>query len=127
MGARIDKHRLERDDRWSTVEALVELASAVEEAGSSSVLIDFCTLWLSNIMLAERDLESVVEHLLSALHSSAARIVLVTNEVGSGIVPENALARRFRDAAGQMNQQIAAVCDELWLCVSGHPIQVKPQ
>ena len=125
MGARIDKHRLERDDRWSTVEALVELASAVEEAGSSSVLIDFCTLWLSNIMLAERDIDSDVETLLSALQSSVARIVLVSNEVGSGIVPDNKLGRDFRDEQGRLNQKLAAISDRVELVVAGLPLRIK--
>ncbi|MEO0464418.1 MAG: bifunctional adenosylcobinamide kinase/adenosylcobinamide-phosphate guanylyltransferase [Pseudomonadota bacterium] len=125
MGARIDKHRLERDDRWSTVEAPVELASAVEEAGSSSVLIDCCTLWLSNIMLAERDIDSDVETLLSALQSSAARIVLVSNEVGSGIVPDNKIGRDFRDEQGRLNQQLAAISERVELVVAGLPLRIK--
>ncbi|MEM1053673.1 MAG: bifunctional adenosylcobinamide kinase/adenosylcobinamide-phosphate guanylyltransferase [Pseudomonadota bacterium] len=125
MKDRIDQHRQERDDRWRTIEAPLELASAVEEAGSSSVLIDCCTLWLSNVMLAERDVGDEVEKLLATIQSSSAQIVLVSNEVGSGIVPGNKLGRDFRDEQGRLNQQLAAMSDRVELVVAGLPLQIK--
>ncbi|MEM1051105.1 MAG: bifunctional adenosylcobinamide kinase/adenosylcobinamide-phosphate guanylyltransferase [Pseudomonadota bacterium] len=125
MKDRIDRHRQERDDRWHTIEAPLELASAVEEAGSSSVLIDCCTLWLSNVMLAGRDIGDEVEKLLAALQSSSGRIVLVSNEVGSGVVPDNKLGRDFRDEQGRLNQQLAAISDRVELVVAGFPLRIK--
>ena len=125
MGERIDRHRRERDDRWRTIEAPLELAGAVEEAGSSSLLIDCCTLWLANIMLAERDIAGEVAKLLLALQSSSAQIVLVSNEVGSGIVPDNKLGRDFRDEQGRLNQELAAIADRVELVVAGIPMRIK--
>ncbi|MEM6909025.1 MAG: bifunctional adenosylcobinamide kinase/adenosylcobinamide-phosphate guanylyltransferase [Pseudomonadota bacterium] len=125
MSERIDTHRQERDDRWRTIEAPLELASAVKQAGSSSVLIDCCTLWLSNVMLAERDVGNEVEKLLLALKSSSARIVLVSNEVGSGIVPDNKLGRDFRDEQGRLNQKLAGIADKVELVVAGLPLRIK--
>ncbi|MDT0577105.1 bifunctional adenosylcobinamide kinase/adenosylcobinamide-phosphate guanylyltransferase [Croceicoccus sp. F390] len=125
MRDRIDKHRQERDDRWRTIEASLDLPSAIERAGSSSVLIDCCTLWLSNVMLAERNVSNEVERLLGSLRSSSARIVLVSNEVGSGIVPDNQLGRKFRDEQGLLNQQLAAISDRVELVVAGVPLRIK--
>ncbi|MDJ0977276.1 MAG: bifunctional adenosylcobinamide kinase/adenosylcobinamide-phosphate guanylyltransferase [Erythrobacter sp.] len=125
MRERIDKHRQERDDRWRTIEAPLELASAVKEAGCSSVVIDCCTLWLSNVMLAERDVGDEVKKLLSVLQSSSGKIVLVSNEVGSGIVPDNKLGRDFRDEQGRLNQKLAALSDRVDLVVAGLPLRIK--
>lgn len=125
MGDRIHKHRQERDDRWRTIEAPLDLAPAVAEAGSSSLLIDCFTLWLSNVMLAERNVRDEVASVLSSLQSSSAHIVLVSNEVGSGIVPDNRLGRDFRDEQGRLNQQLAAIADRVELVVAGIPVRIK--
>lgn len=89
------------------------------------MLVDCVTLWLSNRMLAEADIEAEVRKLTAVLARPAGHWVLVSNEVGSGIVPENALARRFRDEAGRLNQKIAALADEVVLVVAGLPVKVK--
>jgi len=88
--------------------------------------VDCLTLWLSNLMLDEADWRAETDTLLSTLSAQSAPVVLVSNEVGAGIVPENDLARAFRDAAGRLNQDVAAACDEVWLAVAGHPVKVKP-
>ena len=89
------------------------------------VLVDCLTLWLSNLMLAEADIDAEVERLETALAAAAAPVVLVANEVGSGIVPDNPLGRRFRDLQGSLNQRIAARADRVVLMVAGLPLAVK--
>jgi adenosylcobinamide kinase/adenosylcobinamide-phosphate guanylyltransferase len=89
------------------------------------VLVDCLTLWLSNLMLADADIEAETARLEGALTNAAAPVVLVSNEVGFGIVPDNALARRFRDAQGRLNQRIAARADRVVLMVAGLPLVVK--
>ena len=128
MRARIAEHQARRGADWTTIAEPLALTRTLSghDAGPP-VLVDCLTLWLTNLILSDTPWQPEVEALANAIPNRQAPVVFVTNEVGSGIVPENALARRFRDAAGQMNQQNAAVCDELWLCVSGHPVQVKPQ
>ncbi len=110
MAARIAHHRRDRGDGWVTVEAPHDLAAALEEAdrGAKPVLVDCLTLWLTNRLLAGADLEADSAALLSVVAGMTSPIVLVSNEVGLGIVPDNALARAFRDAAGRLHQAIAA-------------------
>ena len=128
MADRIARHRARRGPEWRTVNAPLDLVGALEESdGGPPRLVDCLTLWLSNLMLAEHDWETATERLADAIAAQRAPLVLVTNEVGAGIVPENALARSYRDAAGFTNQRIARACDELWFCVSGYPMKVKPQ
>jgi adenosylcobinamide kinase/adenosylcobinamide-phosphate guanylyltransferase len=124
MAARIAEHRARRDVRWRTVEAPRDLAGAIV-AASGAVLVDCLTLWLSNLMLAGADLEAEFLRLEQVLGRVTNTIVLVSNEVGLGIVPDNALARAFRDAAGRLNQRIAAHADRVVLLVAGIPLQVK--
>lgn len=127
MADRIARHRARRGPEWQTVTAPLDLAGALDATdGGAPRLVDCLTLWLSNHMLAEHDWEAAVDALAGTLGRQRAPVVLVTNEVGAGIVPENALARAYRDAAGLMNQRIATACDELWFCVAGHPLRVKP-
>ncbi len=132
MRERIARHRAERGDGWQTVEAPLDLAAAIEGIGDprAAAVVDCLTVWLGNLM--HRD-ESVTGNsppctaLLDALRrSSAARIILVTNEIGMGIVPEYALSRRFRDAAGRLNQRVAALADRVILTVCGLPLTIKP-
>ncbi|MEM1431083.1 MAG: bifunctional adenosylcobinamide kinase/adenosylcobinamide-phosphate guanylyltransferase [Pseudomonadota bacterium] len=126
MAERIARHQARRGPDWQTVAAPTDLVGALDDTdGGPARLVDCLTLWLTNLMLGGRDWEHAVADLARALPRQTAPVVLVTNEVGAGIVPDNALARRFRDAAGLTNQRIAAVCDELWLCVAGHPIRIK--
>ena len=99
-------------------------ALAARTAGEATV-VDCLTLWLSNLMLAEADLGAATDRLEAALRACAAPVWLVSNEVGQGIVPDNALARRFRDEAGRLNQRMAAACDQAVLIVAGLPLRLK--
>jgi len=123
MRARIAAHRDGRLPGWRTVEAPMDLAGALRDA-PGPVLVDCLTLWLSNLMLAESDLAAATAGLTAAL-DRAAPTVLVSNEVGLGIVPDNALARRFRDAAGILHQQLAARASCVVFTVAGLPLFVK--
>jgi adenosylcobinamide kinase/adenosylcobinamide-phosphate guanylyltransferase len=128
MAARIAEHRSRRGEQWQTVEAPLDLAAALQAAPTSAaVLVDCLTLWLSNLMFAERDIAESIQRLEGAMAARNGPLVLVTNEVGFGIVPDNALARRFRDLQGLMNQRIAARADHVVLMVAGIPMVVKGQ
>ena len=128
MAARIAAHRGRRGAAWRTIEAPHDLARALDGTdGAGPRLVDCLTLWLSNLMLAGSDWRAAAETLVSAIARQAAPLVLVTNEVGAGIVPENALARAFRDAAGDLNQTVAATVDEVHLTVAGLPLRLKPR
>ncbi|MEP9351159.1 bifunctional adenosylcobinamide kinase/adenosylcobinamide-phosphate guanylyltransferase [Xanthobacter sp. KR7-225] len=126
MAARIALHRDRRDAGWQTVDAPLELAGAL--AGlppGRPALVDCLTLWLTNHLLADHDLEAQADRLLAALAGRAGLTVCVANEVGFGIVPDNALARRFRDAAGRLNQRIAGIAGRVTLVVAGLPLDLK--
>jgi adenosylcobinamide kinase / adenosylcobinamide-phosphate guanylyltransferase len=126
MTERIARHRARRGTDWIEREVPLDLVSALTASdGGGARLVDCLTLWLSNLMHAERDWERAVTELADALPRQSSPVVLVTNEVGLGIVPDNALARRFRDAAGIMNQTIAAVADEVEFVVAGLPMTLK--
>jgi len=128
MAARIAAHRARRGAGWQAVEAPRDLAGVLAEAPPvGAVLIDCLTLWLSNLMLADADadVEAEIMRLDGVLARAAAPVVLVSNEVGLGIVPDNVLARRFRDAQGRLNQYIAARADRVVLMVAGLPMVVK--
>jgi adenosylcobinamide kinase/adenosylcobinamide-phosphate guanylyltransferase len=127
MAARIAEHRQRRDDKWRTVEAPRDLPGAIAAHGSTgqAVLIDCLTLWLTNIMLAGQDLLAEQQRLVTALHKADGPVVIVSNEVGFGIVPDNALARRFRDAQGRLNMQVAAIADRAVLIAAGLPLILK--
>jgi len=125
MRARIAEHRGRRPQGWRTIDAPLDLAQALREAGDSPVLIDCLTLWLTNLMLGEHDIEAAVVALLAAILARKALTVVVSNEVGLGIVPDNALSRRFRDEAGLLHQRVAEVADHVVLVVAGLPVQVK--
>lgn len=126
MEDRIARHRDERGDGWRTVEAPLDLAAAIREHRDGSVLlVDCLTLWTSNLLLAGHDAVEYVPDLIDAIDAAAGPIILVSNEVGLGIVPGNALARQFRDMAGLVNQRVAAAVDEVQFLVSGLPMRVK--
>jgi adenosylcobinamide kinase / adenosylcobinamide-phosphate guanylyltransferase len=125
MQARIALHRARRDERWMTVEAPIDIAGAIDAAGKQPVLIDCLTLWLTNLLLGEHDIDSQVQSLEAALRARDGITVLVANEVGLGIVPDNALARAFRDWAGRVNQHFAARADSVVFMVAGLPMRVK--
>jgi adenosylcobinamide kinase/adenosylcobinamide-phosphate guanylyltransferase len=126
MDERIARHRARRGSEWLERETPLELVAALDETdGGGARLVDCLTLWLTNLMLAERDWEREASALAQALARQKSPVVLVTNEVGLGIVPENALARRFRDAAGIVNQMIGRAADEVEFVVAGLPMRVK--
>jgi adenosylcobinamide kinase/adenosylcobinamide-phosphate guanylyltransferase len=126
MAERIALHRERRGTDWHTVEAPHDLPAALTGVdGSAPVLVDCLTLWLSNRMLKGVDLEAEAARLEAALDNRRGPVVLVSNEVGFGIVPDNELARRFRDLQGRLNQRMAARADCVVLMVAGLPLMVK--
>lgn len=126
MAERIARHRADRGPDWQTREVPHDLAAAIRAVPDGApLLVDCLTLWLSNRLLCDADLEADGAQLLAALARPRGAWVVVANEVGLGIVPDNALARRFRDAAGRLNQSVAATADRVVLLVAGLPVVVK--
>jgi adenosylcobinamide kinase / adenosylcobinamide-phosphate guanylyltransferase len=125
MAARIRSHRERRGAQWRTIVAPRDLAHALAACGDRPVLVDCLTLWLSNLMLAEANIEEETAQLEKTLVAANGPLVLVANEVGSGIVPSYPLGRRFRDAQGVLNQRIAARAECVILMVAGLPLVVK--
>ena len=127
MADRIARHRADRGEGWLTVEAPLDLPGAIaaQAVAGRAVLVDCLTLWLSNLMMAERDIEAAGTALATALAGAACPVAVVTNEVGMGIVPDNALARRFRDAQGRLNQRMASAADLVIFCAAGLPLVMK--
>lgn len=127
MADRVATHQARRGPEWRTISEPLDLCGALRDSdGQGPRLVDCLTLWLTNLMLGEQDWRVASAELAALLPTLSDPVVLVTNEVGAGIVPENALARAFRDAAGLVNQQIALVADEVYLAVAGLPMKVKP-
>lgn len=128
MRARIAQHQRDRGGDWVTVEAPLDLPAALTSARpDEAVLLDCATLWLTNHLLAEHDLSGETEALIAALAACPAPVVIVSNEVGWGIVPENALARRFRDEQGRLNQRLAAAAGLVVTVIAGLPMVLKGQ
>lgn len=127
MRERIALHQSQRGDRWSTLEVPLDLPDALRENSKADriVLVDCLTLWLSNLMAAERDLKGAFDALLAALQESNGHVILVSNEVGLGIVPMNKLARDFRDHAGRLNQAVARMADVAVFMAAGLPMMLK--
>ena len=127
MGERIARHRARRGEGWITVEAPLDLGAALHAhaPGASGILIDCVTVWLGNLMHAGRDIDREAGSLLESLAAPAAPVVLVANEVGLGVVPDNPMARAFRDHAGRLNQALAARADRVVLVTAGIPIVLK--
>jgi len=127
MAERVRKHRARREAHWRTVEAPLEIGPAIvaETEQGAAVLVDCLTLWLSNLMAAARDPEAETEALIRALGQAGGPVVFVANEVGLGIVPDNALARAFRDHAGRLNQRVAEVANNVFFVTAGLPLRLK--
>jgi adenosylcobinamide kinase / adenosylcobinamide-phosphate guanylyltransferase len=125
MTERIARHRADRGPRWRTVEAPIDLPEALHREQGRVLLVDCLTLWLSNLMLNEHDVAAATDRLLAALEAARNTVLIVSNEVGMGIVPENALARRFRDEAGRLNQRVAAAADEVVIVAAGLTLRMK--
>jgi adenosylcobinamide kinase/adenosylcobinamide-phosphate guanylyltransferase len=126
MRERIRHHRARRSEGWVTVEAPIDLVGALEGHGGA-VLVDCLTLWLSNVILAGKDVTSEEARLVAALQKSSSTIVAVSNEVGLGVVPDNRLARDFRDAQGRLNQRVAEIADRVVFMAAGLPMVLKPE
>jgi adenosylcobinamide kinase/adenosylcobinamide-phosphate guanylyltransferase len=132
MAARIVAHRARRDGGgrggfWRTIEAPLAVAGAIaaNAARGQPFLVDCLTLWLSNLMMAEASIDKEFATLRMALRDAAGPVVLVANEVGLGLVPETPLGRHFRDAAGRLNQEIAAQADRVVFVAAGLPLMLK--
>ncbi|MEM8728808.1 MAG: bifunctional adenosylcobinamide kinase/adenosylcobinamide-phosphate guanylyltransferase [Pseudomonadota bacterium] len=125
MTAKIEQHQARRGLGWDTIEAPLNLSTPLREATRGVVLVDCVTLWLSNLLLQERDLTSETAALVEALHACPRPVVVVSNEVGQGIVPEHALGRRFREAQGRLNVALAAQAGTVVQVVAGLPNVLK--
>ena len=127
MAERVRKHQARREAHWRTVEAPLDLGATIEaetEQGAA-VLVDCLTLWLSNLMAAGRDPAQETEDVVRALGQAGGPVVFVSNEVGLGIVPDNALARAFRDHAGRINQRVAEIANTVFFVAAGLPLRLK--
>jgi adenosylcobinamide kinase/adenosylcobinamide-phosphate guanylyltransferase len=126
MRTKIDRHQRMRGEGWRTLEAPLDLGRALATiSGDQAVLLDCATMWLSNQMLAENDLPQAEAELMAGLALCSAPVVIVSNEVGLSVVPENALARRFRQAQGELNQKLAAKAGLVVNVIAGLPQVLK--
>ncbi|MFW6237549.1 MAG: bifunctional adenosylcobinamide kinase/adenosylcobinamide-phosphate guanylyltransferase [Desulfosudaceae bacterium] len=130
MRQRVARHQQDRGEQWQTRECPLDIEPVLRdmENDQAVVLVDCLTLWMSNLLAVTEDpakIERRVAGLVEAVDQTVASVILVSNEVGCGIVPENRLARRFRDLAGRINQRAAARADRVVLCVSGIPVTIK--
>lgn len=128
MRERVESHRRQRRGRFATIEEPLDLAGALEAAVGQHdvILVDCLTLWISNLLGAGRDVAEAVEHLATALAGiESTRVILVSNEVGLGIVPDNPLARTFRDLAGATHQRMAEICADVYFVAAGLPWTLK--
>ncbi|PSJ38307.1 bifunctional adenosylcobinamide kinase/adenosylcobinamide-phosphate guanylyltransferase [Allosphingosinicella deserti] len=127
MEERIARHKAERGPAWTSLEAPLALAETIANhaAPDRVLVVDCLTLWATNLMLGEHDSEAAFGALALALRAASGPVILVSNEVGMGIVPDNALARAFRDLAGRLNQKVAAIADEVQFVAAGLPLRMK--
>ncbi len=130
MKQRVAQHQKERSRNWQTVEAPIELTQAIAQQSQQAdlLLVDCLTLWISNVMLESGiggDHSQYISDLIDSLHEAACPVVIVSNEVGTGIVPENQLARHYRDLVGTVNQAVARLADRVVWVVAGIPVKVK--
>ena len=126
MQSRIDRHRARRDAGWRTVDAPLELPDMlVQTDGDATRLVDCLTMWLNNLIYHNRDVGDEMNRLIKVISEQQADLVMVTNEIGSGLVPQTAEARKFRDLAGELNQMVAHAASQVYLSVSGIPVKIK--
>lgn len=126
MAQKVADHRDQRGDAWTTIEEPLDMPQALSTAKTDQpVLIDCATLWLSNVILGAHDIDAYSDALLQAITGCKGPVVIVSNEVGQGIVPDNALSRRFRNAQGRLNQRIAVQADLVVAVMAGLPIALK--
>jgi adenosylcobinamide kinase/adenosylcobinamide-phosphate guanylyltransferase len=128
MADRIAHHRADRGRRWSTVECPLALPEAIAAVSDGAILVDCLTLWLSNLMLGDHDIAARSDALCAAIDATPLPLIIVTNEVGMGIVPDHPLGRAFRDAAGRLNQDVAARMADRYFVAAGLvlPLQALP-
>jgi adenosylcobinamide kinase/adenosylcobinamide-phosphate guanylyltransferase len=127
MVERIRLHRERRGSAWETIEEPVDLTGVLRANAGRIILVDCLTLWLTNLLLAERDIAAEREKLIATIANFSGAVVLIANEVGLGIVPDNALARRFRDEAGFLNQAVAQICARVIFMAAGLPMVMKDE
>ena len=126
MQSRINRHRARRDAGWRTVDAPLELPDMlVQTDGDAARLVDCLTMWLNNLIYHNRDVGYEMNRLIKVISEQQADLVMVTNEIGSGLVPQTAEARKFRDLAGELNQMVAQAASQVYLSVSGIPVKIK--
>jgi adenosyl cobinamide kinase/adenosyl cobinamide phosphate guanylyltransferase len=125
MSQRIEEHKKMRPEEWHTVTEGLNLPKTIAKITTPVIIIDCLTLWVSNLMEAKKDVVEASKSLFHALKKVKGTVIIVSNEVGDGIVPNNRLAREFRDMAGVVNQWMAQVADEVYLMVVGIPIKIK--
>ena len=127
MRERIAAHQADRGNQFTTIEEPLEVSGVLgwQSSRCNAIVVDCLTIWLGNLMRANRNVEMETERLLTAAANSPADVLLVTNEVGCGIVPDNELARRFRDESGRLNQRAAEAADEVFWMAFGCPLKVK--
>jgi adenosylcobinamide kinase / adenosylcobinamide-phosphate guanylyltransferase len=128
MAARIARHQADRGPGWTTLEEPLDIAAALLKHAQAGrlVVVDCLTLWLSNLMLAGRDPGPAIAALADAIHALAGPVILVSNEVGMGVVPDHKLGREFRDWQGRANREIGAACNAVIFVAAGFPLQLKP-
>ena len=127
FGERIKRHQAQRPAHWETLEAPLEVAQLLNQTSGTQccVLLECLTLWLSNILCDDLDLSLYIEQLCEAIERYEGELIIVSNETGMGIIPENALARRFGDEAGILHQRLAMLCDDVTLVIAGLPLSLK--
>lgn len=128
MAARIAKHKTDRGDHWRLVEEQIHLVEVLDRdaAPDRIIVVDCLTLWLTNLLLAEHDIEAAGDALTACLPKLKGPVIFVSNEVGLGLVPETELGRAFRDAQGRLNQRLADACEKVIFVAAGLPLQLKP-
>ncbi|NWH03683.1 bifunctional adenosylcobinamide kinase/adenosylcobinamide-phosphate guanylyltransferase [Desulfobacter latus] len=131
MKERVKHHQEDRGPDWATIEEPIRIHETIDRAcvQAKVILVDCLTLWVSNLLLQETNeagIMAAVDRLMDALNRSTCPVILVSNEVGYGIVPENSLARQFRDMAGLVNQRVARAVDEVVVSMAGIPVRIKP-
>lgn len=127
MKERIEKHKRDRGNEWDTYEEPLDISDAINKIKDeySVILFDCLTLWLSNLLMNDKAVEKEIGRFVDSLSAISCTLYIVSNEVGMGIVPENELARRFRDMAGMLNQKVAEIADDVYMVVAGMPIKIK--
>jgi adenosylcobinamide kinase / adenosylcobinamide-phosphate guanylyltransferase len=127
MSERIAQHKQRRGGSWTTIEEPLDLVGVLQRecTGNRALLVDCLTLWLTNLMMSEKDIETETARLVAALRELKGAVVLVSNEVGLGIVPENRMARDFRDHAGRLHQAVAGAAAQVYFVAAGLPLKMK--